>query len=281
MKHIYLDTSVIVRNPDILGLGTKKQPLLIHTSVYIEIEFVENRGSIKRGLIKLINEAQKSGILKITGPALAPIREPGVRKFQNADNYLYSELGNLHEKGISCILVTEDRGLEAYVKSLGVEVQSGSEFIEKNTKNQNLDIAFSELVTTYRNQRRKTFLIGLVFGILSAVTVISIALNFSKILELLKSIFPILSVLLAPILAFAMFLFRHYARIMYGIVEIIIGILFVIACIYPEKEPSSNITTTVLTYAAAIYVMVRGLDNIDKKIRVYPVIGKIWEYIFR
>ncbi|MCT8335804.1 PIN domain-containing protein [Leptospira sp. 85282-16] len=280
-KNIYLDTNVIVRNPEIIGLGTKQQPLIIHSSVYNEIVYVQNRNRIKRGLINLINEAKKAGLIKIKGPDLAPISDPGVRHFQNADNYLYADLVNLQEKKQSCLLVTEDRSLENSVKGLGVEVQTGQEFIESNKLNFNLNTDIVELTAIFQKQQKKSLIKAISLGLLFTSSIILYALNFNNILSILESNFPLLSVLLAPLISIIMFAIRHYYRISYGIVELVIGIMFVIVCIYPENVAKGNFSTVILPYAAAIYVMVRGLDNIDKKIRDYPLIGKIWENLFR
>ena len=66
--------------------------------------------------------------------------------------------------------------------------------------------------------------------------------------------------------AWAFFILRVMQRSIYGFIEVVIGI-FTIAHIYNTEDMNS--TKTALAIAAAIYVIIRGLDNIDQGIKSF------------
>lgn len=87
----------------------------------------------------------------------------------------------------------------------------------------------------------------------------------------------VFSFLLLVICGFAAYLFRARNRFGYGIVEFMTAIgLMVIAVFHPEPghlllsngSPFGIFLSNSLSYAASIYLMVRGLDNMESDLPI-------------
>jgi hypothetical protein len=82
------------------------------------------------------------------------------------------------------------------------------------------------------------------------------------------------------IFAFFLYLLRSLARIQYGITEIAIGTIAMIAA--SNADVSGSYRTVLIQIAAGVYIIIRGLDNIKVGIENSPShpIKRLWNQIY-
>jgi hypothetical protein len=85
----------------------------------------------------------------------------------------------------------------------------------------------------------------------------------------------------------ALYSLRTRYRLAYGIIELIIAIIIVFATMIDvlNRFPSSSdliplLTNTALPLIVALYVFVRGMDNIGEGLKTYPAIAQYWTSFF-
>jgi hypothetical protein len=92
-------------------------------------------------------------------------------------------------------------------------------------------------------------------------------------------------------LGVGLYLMRRAARLLYGIVEVIAAValttvtfvqsIIVLGIKRPDEVFSGQgDITAILQVAAALYVLVRGLDNIGEGLKKYPKAESMWTAIF-
>jgi hypothetical protein len=74
-----------------------------------------------------------------------------------------------------------------------------------------------------------------------------------------------------------LYLIRSRYRLFYGVAETLFGVILSYMA-FPKVDPESTLTRW-LSFFAALYVMVRGLDNIGKSLK-NPASVRVWTWIF-
>jgi len=77
-----------------------------------------------------------------------------------------------------------------------------------------------------------------------------------------------------------LFFLRKMKRLAYGLIELIIGLLMIVSIIAFPTESINGGLLDVPKLFGGIYIVIRGLDNIEKGIKS-PNVLKNWEKIFK
>jgi len=188
------------------------------------------------------------------------------------DDSIISELKTINHK--KYYFVTNDKILQNRVKELGFNVLNRHEFIKLIKTKEIIKRPIFVIIKNYY----KSILIGLFVPILfMLLLVISVYLFYLYPLIIMEKWFQYAMIIIIPIISYLIYLFRLKKIIFYGISETLIGIITVVTAIN-TSENTSNISD-ILKMFAGFYIIIRGLDNVEKGI-ISPVIMIRWNKIF-
>ena len=97
---------------------------------------------------------------------------------------------------------------------------------------------------------------------------------YRSVVESGWSFAPALITVACFVLGLIVYSIRCRARLAYGMVEVTVGVLA------SYNSAQSFRTTDLIAFAAGLYVIVRGLDNVEKGIRGWPVAYPVWLRVF-
>lgn len=275
MKKIILDTSIILRQPRVLGLEIPDTEFLIPLDVIEELVVrTQNRGAKFDRRVDLIEKASQEGkvtILNVDTPANRQFREHfKSTKLSGADISIVSVALTLKNKGEEVLIATLDREIEkvATENNIGILSESDisnlvSKFVEPQTSN---DTIQKEIVT-YENKEKTTFWTGIFFGVGATLIAVLIYNNLDKIISTINVWGTIAVILFAGI---GLFIFREKKRLSYGVFEFLVGVVGIISLFSPNDFDFATIQFNIdfnIKLIGGLYIMVRGQDNIVKALK--------------
>lgn len=275
MKKIILDTSIILRQPRVLGLEIPDTEFLIPLDVIEELVVrTQNRGAKFDRRVDLIEKASQEGkvrILNVDTPANRQFREHfKSTKLSGADISIVSVALTLKNKGEEVLIATLDREIEkvATENNIGILSESDisnlvSKFVEPQTSN---DTIQKEIVT-YENKEKTTFWTGIFFGVGATLIAVLIYNNLDKIISTINIWGTIAVILFAGI---GLFIFREKKRLSYGVFEFLVGVVGIISLFSPNNFDFATIQFNIdfnIKLIGGLYIMVRGQDNIVKALK--------------
>lgn len=258
MKYL-LDSSAIVMEPQLLALDATK--LAIPISIINELV---SRGSegIRARHADLINEAIRRG-----ADPLDP-KEPANYFSINRGNKLShgdldiiqisKELLAKHGPSELCV-VTLDKALIVELNRIGVRTAAPKDVLAENVGWQNSQASIdADQIATY--QRRHLVGSGVTGAAITLLGVL-IYINATSLFGLLARAAPILApIALSALFGILLFWFRQRQRLAYGVTEFLGGLT---TSYFSFKAISADFVSS-LTFLAALYIIVRGMDNIGK-----------------
>lgn len=271
---LILDTNILISRPEILSQGGESVRFLLPQAAYQQ--FTSSRFGDRAG--DLLERASRAGRLRILPwPTEAAIEFPITKRLDYVDNIILVTALDYQKRhpDQKVFLVTDDRDLVVQGNKLGLQTATSKtvdELIQSapagGTVSKELSEAADSLDRSNRNYLVGGFLLGLgVAGLLFA------AWYFR---ELVGRTFPLWGLVVgAAVVGVSLFWFRSRYRLSYGVVEALFG-LFTAARL---ANPSTYDSTFILQLAAGLYIIVRGLDNIEKGIEGTKMEHR-WKRIF-
>lgn len=257
-----------------------------NTDIFITSEIlleVQNRAqnSISQNetfvkLLELIQNALDAKTLVVN-----PITENDLKKIDQtiqkntkltlADKSLVALAGQISHAYPKVAIATMDIQLINILYVFQIEILDG-EKIQKliNENKATNDVGIEEKAARYETTVNRSFLKGIIIGILVTLVIFTFALNFQKISQTINVWGTIV---LAILIGISLFAFREKQRLSYGVFEFLTGIGTIIFIFYPDFD-YSKLDYTFDFYAkmlGGLYIMVRGQDNIVKSLA-----GKKW-----
>lgn len=275
MKNIILDTSILLRQPRILGLTIPDTKFLIPVTIVEElIERTRQRGAKFDRRVDLIEKAAKQGtvsILALDESAIKQFREShNLTKLSKADISIVAIATSLKSKNEDVTIATLDNDIIKFAQDnkIGVLSEIGvselsSTFTESKTDNNNIQ---TEIVS-YENKERQSFWKGISIGIFATLIAIFAFKNIELVISTINVWGTIAIILLA---GFGLFIFREKQRLAYGVFEFLVGVVAIISLFAPNDFDFNAITFNLdfnIKLIGGLYIMVRGQDNIVKALK--------------
>lgn len=283
MRHIILDSNIILQTPEILAQNIKNVKLIIPDIVLNEIRNITVHGKYSQNLQKLIYDSAKIDSIEVIDttsfietkidhiiyPAKLSINDVKLVKFYK-----------VYKRDINSdsVLATDDKFLKVFLRQLNLNVITSNELKQLSRSAQTTSEPLSEEITKLKNHFKKRILLSFIFGIILTVIVILIYNYFELIFKTLNvwgTIFII------SISGFAFFYIRAKWRLFYGVTEFLVGIFTALILFIPSFD--YNLITakpfSFLQILGGVYIMVRGLDNIGKGFRATKF-EKFWCNVF-
>ncbi len=263
MKHIVIDTSVILSYPAITMRRSATVKMYIPIVVMQELGRFNRPSNPEGDFRNLVKKAIEEGNLIPLSHEMTTAEDSRIRGLPDAQIIMAAQWLAQKEKDV--YLATNDKEIQYYCSPLGIHCITGKEL---------LTILYSEVSTVVEElQDRIKALKKENFRYISLSSIVSVLVSllanftiakFAKIIEFL-TFWGVLAV--APLLGVGLFWMRAKFRLTYGISEFFIGVIMTSRVVFPQFNIASIQAVTVLQFLGGLYVMVRGLDNVEKGLK--------------
>lgn len=255
-----LDTGAIIQRPEILAHAAAGD-LLIPQATVDDIRDREKRG-LRADLEHLLDQAIAAGAV------VAPPADGGIAELA---------LNLAAENGAENVrVVTTDRRLVRLLASKGVTSIGGSDLLSAQAtapSDAGLEQAAKRIVSTQHHNLAS----GVAIALAGTAMAIVVVRNHQLIFHTAPDWIVPIALLLAGLL---FFWWRERDRLSYGLFEVMIGLLISSQSIVTLPAPAELSTAKSIQLVGGLYVMVRGLDNIDRSVEDTRF-GGWWRRLFR
>jgi hypothetical protein len=283
MRHIILDSNIILQKPEILSKHIEGVKLIIPDIVLSEIRNVTVHGNYSQDLLKLIYESAKTNFVEVFD-ARSFIDSKIYSKYyvgkRSTIDIIFVQFYEAYKRDIhpDTILATDDKDLSFILKQFSLISITSKELSKIFFSALSSDKQLSEEIEKLKNRFQKRIIISFIAGILSTVIVI-LAYFYVEVIVGTLNIWG--TILIIPILGLIFFYFRTKWRLFYGITEFLVGIFTALLIFLPSFDFNSLSTKPFyfLQIIGGLYIMVRGLDNVGKGLRATKL-EIYWRKIF-
>ena len=269
MTYFILDTNIVIRDPEILTRWSPNYKLVIPRFLFGELDKVSSKlGTVGR-LWPILEQAEYKDFIIVDNSDIAVSQEASQnnseQRLSHVDLQLFELTQRYSKEKKDVVLVSNDRALRAYSERYGLKTFDLFQFLNSISSYKSTllgELKKHETIGQYQNRR---FVYGLVSGIFITLATILVKNNFQSIYETLN-VWGTLVLLLVTGIIF--FLFRTNYRMFYGTLEFLFG-FYVSTRVFTEKNFDYNTVGLfeLIQIVGGIYVMVRGLSNIDDGIK--------------
>lgn len=271
---LILDTNILLQRPEILSQGGDSIRFLLPQAAYQEL----GSGRLAERFTDLLESASRTGRLHILPhPSDGLTDIPLWKRLSIADALILQTALQYHKKhpDQNVYLVSDDMSLVMQANKLGVQTATSktvSELINSAPNGGQVSKELSDAADSLDRFNRNYLVSGFLLGIL--VSALLLAAWYFR--QPLGQTFPVWGLTVSTaFLGIFLFWFRSRYRLSYGIVEALFG-FFAAARL---ANPSTYDSTFFLQLVAGLYIIVRGLDNIEKGIQGTKVEPK-WKRFF-
>jgi hypothetical protein len=283
LTYVVMTPWALASFPKVLAIANPKYKLvapLLHITprLFDYLSF----GGKSDTLIELFVDSEKAGLVEVRDI------EPKDKWWSN----VYIELArSLFEEGKRAIIVgTESENYELLRKldllsiTNSLEVISVRELRELlNTSESSLNSQLLELANRFKKESGYNSLkYGSLLWFFFAIVQLFAFFKLPVILSFLNEINVWVAIPFVVVFAVFLFWYRAKHRLAYGVLETTFGVLIASKVIYSNLDLTKLSTSDYVQLASGIYVIVRGLDNVEKGL-VYidsEAIKDIWNRMF-
>ena len=271
MPRFLIDTSVLITNPQVLAKAGPSGIFLIPAAVLRELRGGSSRTTGGQQLLKLVEEATSRGGVQILDETIeGHFREP---RTASADIAITIHMARAKEHGDDLILATEDRDLVRAAAELGIPVVDTAGLVTRLAAAPITNQPLLDQAQALVRVQRRSLVRGVALGVAASVLANIVA---GYITVILSTINVWGTLILLTTLALCLYWFRGWNRLMYGSAEFFVGFSASVRVFWPRFVYTELNATDILQVVAGLYVMVRGLDNVDKALT-----GTRWEAAWR
>jgi hypothetical protein len=260
-KHLVLDTSIVVRNPSALGIKLRNYQIIIPDIVEREVEFIASKRRDASALPALIRESAEKGIIKVERTPPGFSGKLKTTSLTLADALIFQYLEYLQARDVPFAFVTVDRELQTLCAANGIPTIGQTEFSHLLAKRESEDKSVGDKARRITRRQLVHYCISVFLGVASS-SAASFLLPYARRAFASINIWGTLGALLLA--GVAAYIFRARARLIYGVFEFTFGFMLGARVFWPKFDYMTLGATDYLQILAGIYVMVRGLDNIQK-----------------
>jgi hypothetical protein len=263
MTHIILDTNILLRFPQVLSYKKTGTKLIIPDAV---IEQILRPNTIRqKELLKLIEDAQNQESVYVSSTASPQSKLSSSILVDFADFKIAGYAKYLAEQGnTDVIIATDDKKFVAFCLANNIKTldSSGLFAFFKTTDTKSNQQILDDTIT-YKKQVKTSVFLNILYASFILFIIYLIYHYFGSIGD--RITVPLLIAILIAC-GFGLFELRTKKPITYGLIEIGVGIMAIIAMFSPTFD-INQITLNLDFYikiAAGLYIIVRGLDNLSK-----------------
>jgi hypothetical protein len=260
-KALVLDTSIVIRNPTALGVKLNNYQIIIPDIVEREVEFIASKRRDTAGLPSLIRESADKGIVRIERAPSGFVGKLKTSSLTLADALIFQYLEYLQTQGCEFTFVTADQELIELCAASGIATIGQTEFSFLLSKRKSEDATVSAKASRIKRSQWIHYAISLFVGVASSFATSFLFPYARRAFAYINVWGTVAAILLAGIAAY---IFRARARLTYGFFEFTFGFMLAARVFWPKFDYATLAAGDYLQILAGVYVMVRGLDNIQK-----------------
>lgn len=219
---ILLDSNVILRYPELLGMRIKGYDIIVLSEIIQEIVFLQKsrKDEIKR-LVEYIHESNRRGLITITDSA-RPELELEIGKYVNEpDRNLIEYSRFLIEHGSKVFIATDDKRISNISILNNIPVLNLKELKEKIKDNDVKDEKVYSYISKYQIAEVNFFVGTILKAIAIFILGFLVVKFFEEFIKTVNNIFVLIVLFLLAIMAFVI---RQKQRFLYGLIELIAGL---------------------------------------------------------
>ncbi|TGN00017.1 hypothetical protein [Leptospira dzoumogneensis] len=271
-QYFYIDPKVFLNLPGLFASKRSGVQLVFNEPAYGYVRYLELEGYIPSGFSNFIQKSIQDRIIIYTDDIL------NLRPYSDSEYIQFFPLSIAKSKsnypGIT--LVTDDSIFNDHLPLYNIKTIGSKEFSKKfldneiegprNNEKESIDLSRKKSIGS-----KLTFLYGLLVGIFFGFSMFIyhwIILNVNRIVL----------ILCALLLSYLMFVLRDRKRRAYGVAEVVVGFSTILTSFQSISDINAS-TSSVLSALAGIYVIIRGLDNIDGTMK-YSSLNSFWNCFF-
>lgn len=261
MKYLILDTWIVLQNPGALGVTLPTYQIVILDIVVRQIEMIASKRRDAALLPALIRESAEKRIIQIDRTPSGSAGELEGTSPVAFDALIFQYLKQLREREVEFAFVTTDQDLIVLCAAAGIPLLGQTEFAFLLSRPQASDSAVRAKAGSIRRSQWVHYGITILLGVGSS-TVASFLFPYLQRAFASINIWGTLAALFCC--GIAAYVFRARKRLLYGVFEFTFGFIFAARVFWPQFDYAALTPTDYLQILAGVYVMVRGLDNVQK-----------------
>jgi len=280
MDYIVLDTNIILQFPRLLGLHPPETVFLVPLAVLQEVrERARSRGDQTDRRLDLIARADEEGTVSIINTDAPRYRQLQENVADNThltgtDAAILAVAINQQGPGNMVRIATRDKELELAARRENIGVLGDNEIFRMLGQFPRVISGEETLQSQIRQYESKTRRRQLWQSVIGAAIGAVTTLIGSRASALFHGI-AVWILLTALILSgFILFWIRERFRLIYGVFELLVGIIVLVAAFLPSHFKIESVCFTIdlgIKISGGLYIIVRGLDNITKAIKDTPL----------
>lgn len=265
MIQFVIDTNIIIKDPSIISRWSPNYQIIIPRFIFSELDKVTTRLGQIGNFWKTLEQAINSKFVTIYEDNVQISDEFYYRakelRLSNIDLQLWELTRQLQKQNKDTFLVTNDRALRVFSGEHEVNTYDLYQFqsFVLTFKTTRIDeLKENETIREYQNKKS-------LYGIITSVVIFILVILLKENFDIVYSTINIWgTLLLLLIIGVSFFLFRTNFRLEYGSIELIFG-FYVTSRIFFDKEFDFTQIgiVEIVQIVSGVYVMVRGLSNID------------------
>lgn len=246
MADILLDTNVILAEPSILAKAPPTDTYVVLGSVMAQLM------KSSPSFIRLVREASKNGRVVLIDSNEQNKGDPDFDLLTHADA--------CKDAGKDIFIATRDAQLRDLAKEIGVKTLTLAQLLSRITPNAEVSNQDTlNLANELDKAQKRVIWVAVAVGIVSAVLSTLLVLSFSAIVQYI-SVWG--TIILGIAMGAMLYAWRGRSRLSYGVFEFVFAVLLLVSTFWPTFDYNKLLLTDYLKMGAAVYIMVRGLDNI-------------------
>jgi len=269
MTKLILDTNIIIRFPQVLGLTIEDMELIVPSIVLDELSHIATKNNNVADLLKF---AVLDGNIQVVDSKIDfselydKINNP---RLSIGDKTILAIALESKKKGQTVKIATQDKVIQEVAEQNNIEFLNWTSIANllKSQKGKTPEKPLNDKISKFERKSIRTYIVGVLTGVLSSIIATLIYKNLQLIVDTINVWGTILLVL---VIGVGLFIYREKQRLSYGIFEIAVGIIAIITLFSPSGFSYSDITFDMnfnLKLLGGLYIMVRGQDNVVKAIK--------------
>jgi rRNA-processing protein FCF1 len=267
MTKVILDTGILITYPAILSRSSSQTRFIIPDVALDELSVFAEKNKEYRQIIELIKNGSGNIHIGVTEKNKLKVdpQFAGSGRMSFADHLIADfaiKYYNEHQNE-RVYVATEDKSLSSYCRTHNVETLNlqalRALILLPEKKNIAIDTAVKKINIFVIKDFSLHLGVSLICGVLAN-------LLYSKLNTIIKTINVWGTIAIIPVLGILLFLIRSKWRLIYGLTEFLIGFSAAIRVFLPNFDYTQLHPSEMFQIIGGLYIIVRGLDNIDKGI---------------
>lgn len=279
IKTLIIDTNVIFKYPQLISLPKDKYKVIVPDTALEEYVNIIKNNEYYKSIDKNINSLKNN-----SGFIVGPSSQSVITSLNNYNISINDKKILTYAKDYSrkivenLYFVTEDNKLIEICKKNGIAILAPKQIIEE-TKSKNTKDYFELLKNKNIVDKKaiKNIIVNIITTIVTAIIINIIIANWKDYKNIANIIIKTINIwgtiIIIPVFGVFMFWFKSHFRLLYGILEFVIGITTSIWVFIPKFDVFSISLIKGLQLMGGIYIIVRGMDNISVGLKTSPFIS--------